>query len=81
MQSNMGTRNDTDSLVGRSVGRGTLAIKDDHRGIAENPSGTQGMGMHIMNYRAGMIGGALEVRPDRSSGTVVTCLFPVKDGQ
>jgi signal transduction histidine kinase len=59
-------------------GRGTLAIKDDGKGIAENPSGTHGMGLHIMNYRAGMIGGALEVRPDCPSGTVVTCLFPVK---
>jgi PAS domain S-box-containing protein len=62
-------------------GQGTLAIKDDGKGIAENPSGTQGMGLHIMNYRAGMIGGVLEVRPDRSRGTVVTCLSPVKHGQ
>ena len=44
-------------------GRGTLMIKDDGKGIAEDPSGTQGMGLHIMNYRAGMIGGTLEVRP------------------
>jgi PAS domain S-box-containing protein len=62
-------------------GRGTLAIKDDGKGIAENPFRTQGMGLHIMNYRAGMIGGALEVRPDTPRGTVVTCFFPVKDGE
>ena len=62
-------------------GRGTLAIKDDGKGIAENPCGTQGMGLHIMNYRAGMIGGSLEIRADKPSGTVVTCVFPVKHGQ
>ena len=61
--------------------RGTLTIKDDGKGIAANPSVTQGMGLHIMNYRAGMIGGALEVRPDKPSGTVVSCFFPVKHGQ
>src|ERR1700734_2280399 len=48
-------------------GQGTLLIKDD------------GMGLHIMNYRAGMIGGTLEVRRDTTRGTVVTCKFPVKD--
>jgi signal transduction histidine kinase len=62
-------------------GWGTLAIKDDGKGIAENPSHTEGMGLHIMKYRAGMIGGALEVRRDSPSGTVVTCLFPIEDGK
>jgi signal transduction histidine kinase len=62
-------------------GRGTLAIKDDGKGIADNPTGTQGMGLHIMNYRAGMIGGSLEVRRGMPRGTVVTCLFPVKDNE
>ncbi len=62
-------------------GRGTLAIKDDGKGIAEIPTGAQGMGLHIMNYRAGMIGGGLEIRRDTPRGTVVTCFFPVKDGE
>jgi signal transduction histidine kinase len=60
-------------------GRGTLLIKDDGRGIAESPASLRGMGLHIMNYRAGMIGGTLEVRRDTTRGTVVTCNFPVKD--
>jgi signal transduction histidine kinase len=59
-------------------GRGKLAIKDDGKGIAESSASTQGMGLHIMNYRAGMIGGVLEVRQDVTRGTVVTCTFPVK---
>jgi PAS domain S-box-containing protein len=62
-------------------GSGTLAIKDNGKGITEIASGTPGMGLHIMNYRAGMIGGSLEVDRDYPRGTIVTCLFPVKDGQ
>jgi PAS domain S-box-containing protein len=62
-------------------GRGTLAIRDDGKGIAERPASTHGMGLHIMNYRAAMIGGALEIRRDTTRGTVVICLFPVKDGR
>jgi len=60
-------------------GRGKLTIKDDGKGLAESFLSTQGMGLHIMNYRAGMIGGALEVRCDTTRGTVVTCTFPVKN--
>jgi PAS domain S-box-containing protein len=61
-------------------GRGSLVMRDDGKGISENPASSQGMGLHIMNYRAGMIGGALEVRRDATRGTIVTCTFPVKDG-
>ncbi len=57
--------------------RGTLMIKDDGGGIREVP-GKNGMGLHIMNYRAGMIGGTLEVRRETPHGTVVSCHFPVR---
>jgi PAS domain S-box-containing protein len=60
-------------------GRGTLLIKDDGKGIAENPANSQGMGLHIMNYRAGVIGGTLEARRGTPSGTIVTCTFPVRE--
>jgi PAS domain S-box-containing protein len=60
-------------------GRGTLLIKDDGKGIADNPANTQGMGLHIMNYRAGVIGGTLEARRHTPRGTTVTCTFPVRD--
>jgi signal transduction histidine kinase len=60
-------------------GQGTLTIRDDGKGIAETLSGAQGMGLHIMNYRAGMIGGVLEVKPDSNRGTVVICNFPIPD--
>lgn len=58
-------------------GRGTLLIRDDGSGIAKNREPSHGMGLHIMNYRAGMIGGTLEVHPDGEHGTSVTCGFPL----
>jgi len=30
-----------------------------------------------MNYRAGMIGGTLEIRRAGPQGAVITCLFPL----
>jgi len=59
--------------------QGTLTIRDDGKGIAESAAGTHGMGLHIMSYRAGMIGGVLEVKPDPSQGTLVSCAFPITD--
>ncbi|HEX4019748.1 MAG TPA: PAS domain S-box protein [Acidobacteriaceae bacterium] len=61
-------------------GRGTLVIKDDGKGIVEPPRDTRGMGLHIMKYRAGIIGGALEIERDTTIGTIVTCIFPAQDG-
>jgi PAS domain S-box-containing protein len=57
-------------------GWGTLIINDDGTGIAESRPTNHGMGLHIMSYRAGMIGGRLEVRPSMPLGTCVTCMFP-----
>ena len=56
---------------------GTLIIRDDGVGIELPLRPHTGVGLHIMNYRAGMIGGNLEVRPEQLRGTTVTCRFPV----
>jgi PAS domain S-box-containing protein len=52
-----------------------LRIKDNGSGFTKsnqsNP--TRGMGVHIMNYRAKMIGGTLEIGRLFEGGTVVTC--------
>jgi signal transduction histidine kinase len=56
---------------------GTLQITDNGCGIQENRNISQGMGLHIMSYRAGMIGGRLEVRRGPICGTSVTCMFPI----
>src|SRR5271170_376441 len=60
-------------------GRGTLVIRNDGKGFAEAQAGSSGMGLHIMKYRAGMIGGVLEIHPDPLQGMIVTCIFPVSD--
>jgi len=57
--------------------QGTLVIKDDGAGIERPVTPHAGVGLHIMNYRAGMIGGNLEVRREQPHGTAVTCRFPM----
>ncbi|HEY3973984.1 MAG TPA: PAS domain S-box protein [Candidatus Sulfotelmatobacter sp.] len=57
--------------------QGTLLIKDDGIGIQRPLPPHAGVGLHIMNYRAGMIGGNLEVRREHPNGTAVICQFPV----
>ncbi len=58
-------------------GWGTLLINDDGAGIAEDRGSSHGMGLHIMSYRAGMIGGKLDVKPTPPRGTSVICMFPI----
>ncbi len=55
---------------------GTLMIRDDGVGIERPRAPNSGVGLHIMNYRAGMIGGRVEIQRDHHRGTVVTCRFP-----
>ena len=56
---------------------GTLIVKDDGVGITRPLGPHAGVGMHIMNYRAGMVGGTLEIRRELPRGTTVTCRFPI----
>lgn len=62
-----------------SDSRGVLTIEDNGAGIRENATAGCGIGLHIMNYRAGMIGGSLEVRRPAARGTAVVCTFPIKE--
>ena len=57
--------------------QGALTIQDDGCGIGDIVPGNKGMGLHLMNYRARMVGGSLEVQRVSTGGTMVTCLFPV----
>jgi len=53
----------------------SLTIRDDGRGLGEETQRGEGMGLPIMKYRAGAIGGSLDVSSGPGGGTVVTCSF------
>jgi PAS domain S-box-containing protein len=57
--------------------QGALTIEDDGCGIGKIDPANRGMGMHLMNYRARVVGGALEVDRAHTGGTVVMCMFPI----
>jgi signal transduction histidine kinase len=67
----------------RAEGDGlALTIRDDGVGLPADVRNSVGMGLHIMNYRAKMIGATLQVQPgsrdgndgrNGRTGTVVTC--------
>jgi signal transduction histidine kinase len=54
----------------------TLTITDDGAGLPENASNGQGLGLHIMAYRANMIGATFNIERLPKSGTRVTCKLP-----
>lgn len=50
-----------------------LSIRDNGIGLPDNLQRNTGLGLQIMNYRAKMIGGALQVEPSPEGGTIVAC--------
>ena len=58
-------------------GGGTLTVRDDGCGFETVCSNHPGLGLRIMNYRAKIIGGSLDVQSSPNEGTVVSCLFPL----
>ncbi len=50
-----------------------LTVKDDGTGFGAGGPPSNGMGIRIMQYRAGMIGGALSIRPNHGQGVRVIC--------
>jgi signal transduction histidine kinase len=57
-----------------------LRINDDGIGIRSSPDQGNGLGLRIMMYRAGLIGGVLQIAPSQGGGTVVTCTLPRSKG-
>ena len=53
-----------------------LQVRDDGVGVDAEATDGSGMGVHIMNYRARIIGGTLEISSELGNGTVVTCTVP-----
>jgi PAS domain S-box-containing protein len=54
----------------------TLEVRDNGVGLANQPEAHSGMGLHIMQYRAGVCGGHLSLRPGPRGGAWVTCSVP-----
>jgi signal transduction histidine kinase len=52
-----------------------LTVKDDGVGFPHGMDASAGMGLHIMNYRAKMIGASLDIRRGAGGGTIVLCSF------
>jgi PAS domain S-box-containing protein len=53
-----------------------LRINDDGIGIQVGPDHGDGLGLRIMQYRAGLIGGDFQITGSEEGGTVVTCTLP-----
>jgi PAS domain S-box-containing protein len=50
-----------------------LSVTDDGVGVQKARNGAPGLGFHIMNYRAGLMGGQLKVESPEKGGTRVAC--------
>jgi len=50
-----------------------LSVQDNGSGFDEQGTLTSGMGLHIMRYRAAMVGGILSIQKAPGGGTLVTC--------
>ena len=67
-------------VISLAAGRdgAVLKVLDDGSGIPDVLPNQAGMGLRIMNYRAGMIGGSLRVERTAGDGTLVSCVFPTR---
>jgi PAS domain S-box-containing protein len=54
----------------------SLVISDDGVGIASQPRMGPGMGLKIMEYRASVMGGSLQIKQRKGGGTRVHCVCP-----
>jgi PAS domain S-box-containing protein len=53
-----------------------LRVVDDGVGFSAESKLTHGLGFHIMNYRAQLIGGRLKIERPKKGGTCVSCYLP-----
>jgi PAS domain S-box-containing protein len=54
----------------------SLHVRDNGVGFSRGAAKNKGMGLRIMRYRAGMLGGTLSVEPNGNGGTSVVCSVP-----
>jgi nitrate/nitrite-specific signal transduction histidine kinase len=55
-----------------------LHVIDNGVGLSDDRKLKQGLGLHIMNYRARLAGGRLEIDSPQTGGTRVSCYLPVQ---
>jgi len=53
-----------------------LTVQDDGTGLPDDTDASEGLGLHIMQYRADLIGARLTIEPGPEHGTVVRCRLP-----
>ena len=57
-----------------------LSVRDDGTGLPDDHRDSTGIGLHIMRYRADMIGGSLQLRAADGGGTIVECILQTVGG-
>jgi PAS domain S-box-containing protein len=57
-----------------------LRIRDDGIGLQVSAGSSDGLGLRIMQYRAGQIGAELQIGPSHGGGTIVCCTLPRSNG-
>ena len=55
-----------------------LIIEDDGRGLDLSNRKGKGLGLKIMAYRAGLIGGEFKTERPTRGGTRIVCLVPIE---
>jgi signal transduction histidine kinase len=56
----------------------TLRIADDGSGISKTATESDGMGLGLMQYRARLVGGELNIESPNTGGTIVSCGIPLE---
>jgi PAS domain S-box-containing protein len=56
-----------------------LCVRDDGVGMPPGPDRSVGVGLRIMQYRAGILGAALTIENTNCGGTLVTCILPLEE--
>jgi len=67
-----------DIELSSTPGQLTLAVRNDGVRFVQKRRRRRGMGLGIMNYRAGQIGGTLVVQPGEHHATEVLCTVPIR---
>lgn len=57
-----------------------IRIRDNGEGFSEGWQERAGMGVHIMQYRAKLIGGSLDISTSAEDGTTIQCHVPTRSG-